>query len=234
MNKTIAMLAAIALLLVCQVNSLGTIEEKEITSPRKLGFDFNVNEIFDIGGSSFSVAGQRVFMKYKVAVQNGKAINQIIIQTNQRKFKFGNNGVDSETNKSLNVNMRILTFRFPPMPTITLGLIVKGSLSYTIKYASASKDSLQMTLTGDLKAGIEVVSGPGGMSKILTGAEGTLISSSGYATVTKNDIYKGFKFSGTKVYAWVEARAKIPSGGEKTLWKETINFSTWWSTYWHN
>ena len=232
MDKTITMLAAIALLLVCQVNSLGTIEEKEISSPRKLGFGFNVNETFDI--YSFLVAGHRVFMKYKVAVQNGKAINQIIFQTNQGTFKFGNNGVDSETNKSLNVNMRILTFRFPLMPTITLGLIAKGSLSYTIKYASASKDSLQMTLTGDLKAGIEVVSGPGGMSKILAGAEGTFLSSSGYATVTKNGIFRGFKFSGTKVFAWVEARAKIPSGGEKTLWKETIDFSTWWSTYWHN
>ena len=58
MSKTVAMLAAIAVMLVCQANSMGTIEEKEIASPRKLGFDFNVEKTFDI--KTFSVAGQKV------------------------------------------------------------------------------------------------------------------------------------------------------------------------------
>ena len=232
MNKTIAMLAAIALLLVCQVNSLGTIEEKEITSPRKLGFDFNVDKTFDI--TRLYVAGQYINCKYRVAIQNGKAINQIIMNSNQGTFAFGNNGVDSETSNTWSGKVRIFTFRFPQMPTITLGLIAQGSLSYTVKYASASKDSLQMALTGDLKAGVEVVSGPGAKAKIFSGAEGTLISSSGYATVTKNDIVKGFEFGGTGVNAWVEARIKIPFSGEKTLWKQTIKlFNPWW-TRWGN
>ena len=182
MDKTITMLAAIALLLVCQVNSLGTIEEK--ASPRKLGFDFNIEKTFDI--KTFSVVCQKVIMKYRVAVLNGKAINQIIMNSNQGTFTFGNNGVDSEISNTWNGKVRIFTFRFPQIPTITLGLIAQGSLNYTVKYASASKDSLQMTLTGDLKAGVEVVSGPGAKAKIFSGGEGTLISTSGYAMVTKN------------------------------------------------
>ena len=230
MNKTISMLAAIALLLVCQINSLGTIEEKEITSPRKLGFDFNVDKTFDI--TRLYVAGQYINCKYRVAIQNGKAINQIIMNSNQGTFTFGNNGVDSEISNTWNGKVRIFTFRFPQIPTITLGLIAQGSLNYTVKYASASKDSLQMTLTGDLKAGVEVVSGPGAKAKIFSGAEGTLISSSGYATVTKNDIVKGFEFGGTGVNAWVEARIKIPFSGEKTLWKQTIKLFNPWRTGW--
>ena len=91
-----------------------------------------------------------------------------------------------------------------------------------------------MTLTGDLKAGIEVVSGPGAKAKIFSGAEGTLISSSGYATVTKNDIVKGFEFGGTGVNAWVEARVKIPFAGEKTLWKQTIKLFNPWRRGWGN
>ena len=72
MDKTITMLAAIALLLVCQVNSLGTIEEKEISSPRKLGFDFDVDKAFTI--KTFSIAGQKLVFKYRVAVKNGKRL----------------------------------------------------------------------------------------------------------------------------------------------------------------
>ena len=229
MNKTISMLAAIAFLLVCEINSLGTIKEK--ASPRKLGFDFNVDKTFYI--RRFYVAGQYINCDYRVAVQNGKAINQIIIYSNQGSFTFGNDGVDSETSNTWSGKIRIFTFRFPQMPTITLGLIAQGSLSYTVKYASASKDSLQITLTGDLKAGVEVVSGPGKTAKIYTGAEGTLISSSCYATVTKNDIVKRLEFYGSGIDLWVEARAKIPFIGEKKLWKKTMNFNNqgWSSKY---
>ena len=83
-----------------------------------------MKKTFDI--KAFSVAGHKVIMKYRVAVLNGTAINQIIIQTDQGTFKFGNDGVDSEISKTWSVNMRILTFRFPPVPTINLGLIAKG------------------------------------------------------------------------------------------------------------
>ena len=60
---------------------MGIIEEKEISIPRKLGFDFNIQKTFDI--KTFSILCQKIIWKYRIAVENGKAINQIIIKTNQ-------------------------------------------------------------------------------------------------------------------------------------------------------
>ena len=125
--------------------------------------------------------------------------------------------------------MRILTIRFPPVPIITLGLFAKGTLKYTVKYLTASKDSLQMTLEGDLKASVEVIKGPGSFNKVYAGADGTIISATGSATVTKNDVIKGFNFSGTTVNTWVEAKIKVPIVGQKTLWKKTYKFFDTWS-----
>ena len=45
---------------------------------------------------TFSFLGQKIFYKYRVAVINGKAINEIIITTNLGTFEFGNFGVDTE------------------------------------------------------------------------------------------------------------------------------------------
>ena len=47
--------------------------EKEGTSLRNLGFNFNVDKTFNI--KSIKVAGQTISIKYRIAVQGGKAIN---------------------------------------------------------------------------------------------------------------------------------------------------------------
>ena len=94
MTKTFAMVTAIAVILVCQANSMGT-EEKENTSLRKLAFDYTIDKTFYI--KTFSFLGQTIAYKYRVAVRNGKAINEIIVETNLGTFKFGNFGVDTET-----------------------------------------------------------------------------------------------------------------------------------------
>ena len=95
-KTTVAMLAAIAIILVCQANSIEVEEEKEgNTALRKLGFDFNVEKTFNIKAIEFM--GQTLFFKYRIAVKDGKAINEIIIITNLGQFKFGNSGVDHET-----------------------------------------------------------------------------------------------------------------------------------------
>ena len=223
MSKTFAIITAIAVILVCQTNSIGIKEEKENSSLRKLGFDFNIEKTFDIKTISF--LGQKLIFKYRVAVKDGKAINQIIINSNLGSFKFGNNdGVDTETSNSWSGKVRIFNSRFPPVPMITLGIIAEGSLNYTVKYTTDSKDSLQLYLSGDLKASAEVVSWPGGFTTISTGAEGTIISASGYATVTKNDIIKGFNFYGTAINTWVQAKA-----GQKILWKYSYKLFDSWS-----
>ena len=87
MSKTFAMIAAIAIILISQA--------KGDNSPRKLGFDVTIDATFNI--KTFSFLGQKIAYKYRVAVRNGKAINEIIIITNLGQFKFGNSGVDHET-----------------------------------------------------------------------------------------------------------------------------------------
>ena len=228
MGKTnFVMVLAITSILVFQTNSMETIEEKiqekGNTNLRKLGFNFDIEKTFPI--KTFSVYGQKIVLKYRVAVKDGKASNQIIIDSNLGSFKFGNNdGVDTETSNTWSGKVRIFNSRFPPVPMITLGIIAEGTLNYTVKYTTDSKDSLQLYLSGDLKASAEVVSWPGGFTTISTGAEGTIISASGYATVTKNDIIKGFKFIGTAVNTWVQAKA-----GQKILWKYSYKLYDSWS-----
>ena len=108
-------------------------------------------------------------------------------------------------------------------------MYASGSLKYTVKYATSSKDSLQLSLEGDLKASIEIVNGPKSpIVKFNAGGDGTLISTSGYAMVTKNDIVKGFKSYGTTVNSWVELK-RIAMPIEKTIWKKTHKLIDNWS-----
>ena len=78
-----------------------------------------------------------------------------------------------------------------------------GSLSYTVRYLDSSETKLQMSLTGDLEASAQLVSSPSPYTKVIAD-DGTLISTSGYATATYSGILKGFNFSGTPVYAFVD------------------------------
>ena len=77
---------------------MGTTGSKEGNTPRQLGFNFNVEKTFDIKTISF--LGQTLFIKYRVAVKDGKAINQIIIDSSLGQATFGNDGVNVEINKS--------------------------------------------------------------------------------------------------------------------------------------
>ena len=198
MSKTIAMVAAIALILVCQANSIGTIEEKKgNTNLRKLGFDFDVDKTFYI--KTFSFLGQKLTYKYRVAVKNGKAINEIIIDSALGSFKVGNSGVDTEGSNTWSGKIKIFTLK---SGSYTLDIYAKGTLSYTVKYQNDSKNRLQLWLTGDLEASAEIVSLPDYSARV--NCWGTLISASGLATITNSGISKGFNFSGTPVSALID------------------------------
>ena len=197
MSKTFAMIAAIAIILICQANSMGTTEKKGNKNLRKLEFDFDVEKTFNI--KTFSFLGQKIFYKYRVAVINGKAINEIIITTNLGTFEFGNFGVDTETTDTWKGRKKIFTLK---AGSTIMDIYAGGSLSYTVKYLDSSETKLQMSLTGDLKASAQLVSSSSPYTKVI--ADGTLISASGYATATYSGILKGFNFSGTPVYAFVD------------------------------
>ena len=67
MSKTFAMIAAIAIILISQA--------KGDNSPRKLGFDINIDATFNI--KTFSFLGQKIAYKYRVAVKNGKQLMKL-------------------------------------------------------------------------------------------------------------------------------------------------------------
>ena len=215
MIKIFSIIVAIAVVLVCKANSTGIKE------------DFNVDKTFRI--KEFSYGGEPLIIKYNVAVKDGKAINQIKIASSLGLTTFGNIGVDTETNGTWSGKARIFNFRFPREPHLILGLIAEGSLQYSVKYATDSKDSLQISLSGDLKASVEVVSWPAGYTTMSARAKGTLISVSGYAIVTKNDVINEFKFSGTEIKTQVEAKIRSPLMVERILWTETCSLFDSWS-----
>ena len=124
--------------------------EEDNTSLRNLGFNFNVDKTFNI--KSFNVAGQTISIKYRIAVQNGKAINQIIIDSNIGTAKFGNDGVTAEINKSWSFNKKIFAFKFPPCPLIGLNVYASGNLNAYVKFTTVQKTSLQLGLGGSLNA----------------------------------------------------------------------------------
>ncbi len=229
MNKSVAIVVTIVVILVCQSNSIGTMEEKISdlqegnTNLRKLGFDgYNIEKTFPI--KEFLVLGQKLVLKYKIAVKDGKAINHLIIDSNLGRFNFGNkDGVDSPIARGKSGRSRILTFRFPPKPEITIGIIANYALYYTVRHHNKVKDSLDISLIGEFNAIAEVVSNPYSAIKIYAKADGTIIRASCYATVAKNNITDSFKFTGTEIKTTVEAKS-----GTRSLWRKgLLLFENW-------
>ena len=202
--------------------------EKEGTSLRNLGFNFNVDKTFNI--KSIKVAGQTISIKYRIAVQGGKAINQIIIDSKLGSARFGNDGVTAEVSKTWSGNKKIFMFVFPPFPAISLNIYAGGSLGFSVKFTNVGKTSLQLTLSGSLTASAEVALGAGDFAKVAAGAKGTIINASGSATVTSSGVTKSFSISGGKIEAYVTAYVKIPFIGKKKLWDKSCTIFNGWSS----
>ena len=202
--------------------------EEDKTSLRNLGFNFNVDKTFNI--KSFNVAGQTISIKYRIAVQNGRAINQLIIDSKLGSARFGNDGVTAEINKSWSFYKRIFTFKFPPFPLIGLNVYAGGTLNIFVKFTTVQKTTLQLGLGGSLNAAVEIAFGAGDFAKVAAGVKGTLINASGYATITGGSVTKGYRLSGGKIEVYVTAYVKIPFIGKKKLWDKSYTVFNGWST----
>lgn len=193
MSKTIAMVAAIAVILVCQINST---QIKEKTNLRKLGFDISIDKTFNI--KSFTFLGQKIFYKYRVAVLNGKAMNYLIIETNLGTFKFGNLGADSETKGSWKGKVKLFNLE---VKSVKMAIYASGTLEWEIKYIDEAKTKLRMALFGDLESSAELIYTPEDFTKVRS--YGKIISTGGFAVATNSGISNGFTFSGEEVDIWV-------------------------------
>ena len=197
------------------------IEDEEINSLRKLGFNFNVDKTFNI--KSITFLGQTFSIKYRIAVKSGKAINQIIISSNLGTATFGNGGIDYEFSKSFSKRVQVFKFVFPPFPAITLGVYAGGSLSISVKYTSSSKTGLKLSLSGSLTASAEIKAGSDKVLSFSAGATGDIVKATGYATVTGSSVSKGYSVSGGKIVCYVVAKAL----GKKVWKKEHTLFNGW-------
>ena len=225
MSKTsFAMIATIAALLVFQANSMGTIADSEEgnTPLRQLRLNFDVEKTYDL--RTISVLGQKIMFKYRVGVKNGKAFNQLIIQTNLGTFTIGNNGIDAGTSKSWSGKYKLFSIRFPPMPSINLNIYASGNFQYSAQYTSASQDSLKLSLSGTLNPLAELAGSSSSLIKLSISIDGVLIGASGDAIVSKSGITKEFKFYGTKSNLVIQAKM-----GNKPLWKKSIKLFEEWS-----
>ena len=137
---------------------------------------------------------------------------------------MGNNGVETETSNTWSGKVKFLTFRFPPMLIIGLNIYATGSLQYSVKYASDSKDSLKLSLSGKLVPMVELANSISPIIKLSASSDGTLIGASGDAIVSKSGITKQFKFYGTAINLEVQAATL-----GKILWKKSFKILEDWS-----
>ena len=160
--------------------------------------------------------GQSMTIKYRVGVKNGKSVNLIIIKSKSGTAQFGRDGDSITGSVSRNLwsgKQEIFTFPFPPFPIISLGIYAGGSLDCSVS-VDFSKNELKLSISGSLTASAEIKAGSDKLLSFSAGAEGTVISASGFVTISNGRLTPGYKISGGKIVAYVVARALT-----KEVWK---------------
>ena len=102
-------------------------------------------------------------------------------------------------------------------------------MAVSVKFTTILKTSLQMTLSGSITASAEIAAGILDFAKAAAGAEGTVVSATGYATVTNSGVSKGYSISGGKIETYVEAYVNVPFIGKKTLWNKRYKVFDGWT-----
>ena len=110
------------------------------------------------------------------------------------------------------------------MPSINLNIYASGNFQYSAQYASASQNSLKLSLSGTLNPLAELAGSSSSLMKLSIGIDGVLIGASGDAIVSKSGIIKVFKFYGTKSNLVIEAKM-----GNKKKKKKSIKLFEEWS-----
>ena len=186
---------------------------------RRLGFSIKADKTFDI--KSFTVLGQTIKIKYRVAVIDGNAINELIISSNLGTFKFGNTGISYTHKKTYSYTVTIFTFTFPNFPAVSVGILATGSLTYQISWASGS--ALTASLTGTLSATAQIKAGWDSIASLTAGASGVIASASGSATIKSGSVTKSFSFNYGKITCFISGKLF----GVEILRKDFTVFEGW-------
>ena len=186
---------------------------------RRLGFSIKADKTFDI--KSFTVLGQTIKIKYRVAVIDGNAINELIISSNLGTFKFGNTGISYTHKKTYSYTVTIFTFTFPNFPAVSVGILATGSLTYQISWASGS--ALTASLTGTLSATAQIKAGWDSIASLTAGASGVIASASGSATIKSGSVTKSFSFNYGKITCFISGKLF----GKEILRRDFTVFEGW-------
>ena len=186
---------------------------------RRLGFSIKADKTFDI--KSFTVLGQTIKIKYRVAVIDGNAINELIISSNLGTFKFGNTGISYTHKKTYSYTVTIFTFTFPNFPAVSVGVLATGSLTYQISWASGP--ALTASLTGTLSATAQIKAGWDSIASLTAGASGVIASASGSATIKSGSVTKSFSFNYGKITCFISGKLF----GKEILRRDFTVFEGW-------
>ncbi len=115
---------------------------------------------------------------------------------------------------------QLFIFPFPPFPLINLVLYAGGSLEHR---ADVQKSNIKLSLTGTLNASVEIKAGCDQLASLSAGAEGTIISASGFVKISRNGIEPGYEIKGGKIVAYVVARV-----AKKDLCTHSITIHNGW------
>ena len=184
-----------------------------------MGFSISADKTFDI--KSFKVLGQTIKIKYRVAVVNGNAINELIISSNLGTFKFGNTGISYTHKKTYSYTVTIFTFTFPNFPAVSVGILATGSLTYQISWASGS--ALSASLTGTLSATAQIKAGWDSIASLTAGATGVIASASGSASIKSGSVTKSFSFNYGKITCFISGKLF----GKEILRRDFTVFEGW-------
>ena len=142
-----------------QEKEIETKEEKEETKQMRNLFFFSAYKVFPL--VTFDIVGKKVSVRYEVGLSNFKAVNKLVISSPLGNFDFGmSNGSENEKG-SKRYSQPIFVFPLPPLPFISIGCYVSGSLSFGVSlYSGSGLDSkYKLDLGGSLSLGAEIKAG---------------------------------------------------------------------------
>ena len=199
-----------------------TPSEEEPTPLRNLGFPFNADKTFNLKTISF--AGQSISIKLHVGVSSSRAIIEIILSSGMGTFRFGNNGVSACISKTWSGRVKLFSYRFPPFPVIYLAVYGGGSIGFSVSYTSGNSQ-LKLSVSGSLTATAEIGAGSDKVLRFAAGATGTILSASGYASVSRSGVSRGFSISGGRIEVYV-----VASAFGKQVWRKSAVVFNGWSS----
>ena len=163
---------------------------------------FSADKTYTI--KTFNVCGCTIKIQVRLGVSGGKAFGEIIIAANHGSVKFGTNGISGSYSRTWSGELTIFSFKFPPMPAISLDLKAGGSIKVS---ASLANQKLTVGISGSLYGKVQIKAGWDAVASATAGVKGTIVSASLSGSInTSRQITKSGSLSAGTVSVYVEGK----------------------------